>query len=191
LADDPDGTRQALDHLYELGHRRIAYANVDPSYFDHYSVAERHDALLSWMRDRGLTPVPGHDQRFVDQDHDAAAFLRASVLEHGATAVLAYDHVIAVRLLGAAFALNLAVPRDFSLACFNDEFPVAMLAPPVTAVAVDGKEMGRVAAEQLLKALGKRPDGARGPTSPPASPGEFRVGERLVIRASTAPPRSP
>ncbi len=84
-------------------------------------------------------------------------------------------------LLGAARAMGLRIPHDFSLICFNDVFPVAMLHPPLTAVAVAGREMGRLAADLLLNHL----------LSPQTHSGkEIRVGEDLIVRDSTAPPRN-
>jgi LacI family transcriptional regulator len=175
LADDKMGTNRALDHLAQLGHKRIAYANARGTYFSHYSVNERYDTLVTGAIKRGLTLTPGHDQPF-----DAAEdFLNDSVKAGGATAILTYDHHIAVVLVGAAYAMGLRIPDDFSLVCFNDVFPIALLPPPLTAVKVSGHEMGRVGAELLLNALASKKAGHSK---------EIRVPEDLVVRGSTAPP---
>ena len=80
--------------------------------------------------------------------------------------------------MGAAAELGLRIPQDFSLICFNDVFPVALLPPPLTAVAVSGREMGRIGADLLLNSV-------LAPTNAPAR--EIRVAEDLVVRASTTP----
>ena len=121
--------------------------------------------------------APGHDTPFAS----GADFLRGAVQGAGVTAVITYDHHIAVALVGAAYALKLRIPDDFSLICFNDVFPVASLGPPLTAVAVSGREMGRVGADLLLNVL-------QGASRPP--PREIRIAEDLVVRGSTAPPPS-
>lgn len=177
LADDACGTRLAVEHLRALGHRRIAYANARSTYLRHYSVADRHEALLESTRAAGMTLAPGHDAAF----GAPADFLRDAVIGAGATAILTYDHRIAVMLVGAARPMNLDIPRDFSLVCFNDLFPVALLPPPLTAVAVPGREMGRRGAELLLKRLAAEGN---------AEQAELRVPEHLVVRESTAPPRA-
>jgi LacI family transcriptional regulator len=175
LADDPMGMRRAVEHLAMLGHRRLAYANARAEYFAHYSVTERYETLLQQAKERSLQLASGHDTPFAS----GVDFLRGSVQSAGATAIITYDHRIAVALMGAAHELRLRIPDDFSLICFNDVFPVATLGPPLTAVAVSGREMGRVGADLLLNVL-------QGASKPP--PREIRIAEDLIVRGSTAPP---
>lgn len=177
LADDVMGMRRAVEHLRQLGHRRIAYANARATYLTHYSVTERYETLLAEVRAQGMELAPGHDTPF----SSGADFLRESVKAGGATAVITYDHHIAVVLVGAAYELGLRIPDDFSLICFNDVFPVALLPPPLTAVSVSGREIGRIGADMLLNNLVNH---KAAPTK------EIRVVEDLVVRSSTAPPRS-
>lgn len=177
VADDVMGTTRIMEHLAGLGHRKIAYANAAKGYFKHYSVPDRHNTIQAFCKEYGLELTPGHDEDFLSADQ----FLRRAVIDHGATAVLAYDHRIVVRILGTAYRLGLAVPQDFSLACFNDEFPVAELYPPLTVVSVSGKAMGRTAAGILLDAMRA--------THPPDQHSTLRLEETVVVRASTAPPR--
>jgi len=176
LADDVMGMSRALDHLAQLGHKRIAYANARATYFSHYSVTDRYATLLAGVRKRGMALVDGHDTPFTS----AGDFLRAAVIDSRSTAVITYDHHIGTTLVGAAQGLGLRVPQDFSLVCFNDVFPVALLPPPLTAIAVSGREMGRIGADLLLNSLVV--------SKKPQPPKEIRVPEDLVVRASTAPP---
>jgi len=175
LADDVMGMNRAVEYLRQLGHKRIAYTNTVSGYFSHYSVTERYETLLAAAKKHRMELVLGHDQPFTQ----ATDFLNLTVKANGATGIITYDHRIAVRLVGAATTMDLRIPQDFSLICFNDVYPVALLAPPVTAVAVSGREMGRVGADLLLKRLqSKRPQ----------TVSEIRVPEELIVRGSTAPP---
>jgi LacI family transcriptional regulator len=174
LADDVMGVKLVVKHLRELGHRRIAYANVPASYFPHYSVIERHETLLDEARQAGATVVEGHDAAFGAPEK----FIKSAIQSSGATAIVTYDHTIAVALLGAAPRLGLVVPRDFSVVCFNDEFPTTKLTPALTAVAVSGREMGKTGAELLLAAIGAS-------KQPPSR--IIRIPEVLNIRESTGP----
>jgi LacI family transcriptional regulator len=174
LADDAMGMKLVVNHLSELGHRKLAYANARGGYLAHYSVGERHEALLDQSKRAGANVVEGHDQPF-----DAAEqFIERAVRRNGATGVVTYDHTIAVSIVGAATRMGLRIPQDFSVACFNNEFPVADIAPALTAVAVSGREMGKTGAELLLRALSV----AKVPAST-----EIRVPESLMVRNSTGP----
>ena len=178
LADDAMGATHAIEHLVQLGHRRIAYANCQGQLLQSL---QRHRALRDDPAGRekaiALRLVSGHDVPFAS----AKDFLQHGVIDEGATAVITYDHQMAVMLVGAAQELKLRIPEDFSVICFNDVFPVAILPCPMTAVAVSGREMGRVGADLLLNALTH---------NTPGEPKEIRVPEDLVVRGSTAAPRT-
>jgi LacI family transcriptional regulator/LacI family repressor for deo operon, udp, cdd, tsx, nupC, and nupG len=176
LADDQMGTRRAVEHLAQLGHRRLAYANARATYLVHYSVAERHETLTSAARELGVELVHGHEVPFAT----ATDFLQDAVIGQKATAVIAYDHRIAVMLVSAADALGLQIPLDFSLVCFNDVFPVSLLPTSLTAVSVPGREMGRISASQLLNSLAAQ--------NPATGTKVIRVPEDLVVRRSTSSP---
>jgi LacI family transcriptional regulator len=184
LGDEIGGVSLALSHLWDLGHRRIAYANVTAWHMPHYSVGERHDAYIAFLRERGAEPVLGHDTVLSEHREGLVAWLRRTVSGEegqgsGATAILAYDHIVAVDLLAAAQALQLRIPEDVSLICFNDEYPVARVAPPLTVVAPQGDEMGRTAAELLIERM-------KSPRADIVDP--LRIPAKLIVRASTAAP---
>lgn len=179
LADDVMGTARAVDHLYQLGHRKIAYANARATYLTHYSVPERYETLLELIQQRGMELAPGHDVPF----YSAAEFLRDVIINGKATAILSYDHRIAVTLMGAAPLVNLKAPDDFSLVCFNDVFPASLLTPALTVVGVSGRDMGRIGADLLLNALTSETEKPGGATK------EIRVPEDLIVRGSSAPPK--
>ena len=175
LADDRMGMRRAVEHLHQLGHHRISYANARATYLTHYSVTERYETLMEAARDLGIELARGHDVPFCS----ASEFLRDCVVSEKATAIITYDHHIAVMIVGAAHAMGLRIPQDFSIICFNDVFPVALLPTPITAVSVSGREMGRIGAGLLLNSM-------VGTKAAPTK--EIRIPEELVVRWSTAPP---
>ncbi|MEM7577206.1 MAG: LacI family DNA-binding transcriptional regulator [Planctomycetota bacterium] len=172
--DDAAAIRLAVHHLRALGHRRIAY--VAPDEFNwHQSLIDRREAYVAALGEVGLEPVAGHDALCVN----AFDAIRRSVVEGGATAVIAYHHLMAIKLLRAAALVGLAVPRDLSLMCFNDVPPCADLVPSLTAVALPSEQMGRHAAEILLSTM----------TADDPRLEHRKLAGRLVIRESTAPPR--
>jgi LacI family transcriptional regulator len=177
LADDAMGMRRAVEHLASLGHKKIAYANARATYLTHHSVTDRYETFLAVARERGLELARGHDMPLTS----ALEFLRTAILTDGATALVTYDHHIAVMMVGAAYQLGLRIPNDFSMMAFNDVFPVALLGPPLSVISVSGREMGRVGAEILLNGLVNAREG----------PPEIRIPEDLILRASTSAPPPP
>jgi DNA-binding LacI/PurR family transcriptional regulator len=109
--------------------------------------------------------------------HDAARSLLGE--RPRPTALLATSDQLALGAVEAARELGLAVPRDLSVVGFDDVPAASAAAPPLSSVHQDHAEKGRLAAEMLLALL-------RGEQAPRTR----RVPHRLVIRASTGPPRS-
>ncbi len=91
--------------------------------------------------------------------------------------MLVYDHVVAVDIVSAAQRLGLKIPHDFSLICYNNEFPVERLEPALTVVAPESYEMGRLGAEMLLHRMDAPNE---------APPVVTRVSAELILRGSTA-----
>lgn len=178
VPDDVDATHRAIDHLLELGHSRIAYAGPSPDHRGHASVDDRHRTYLEVLEQRGLPVISGHDELFTS----GLDLLVSAVLKQKATAIIAYDHVIAMKILHDAHILNIEIPRQVSLMCFNDESLCDLVVPPLTTVGVPSRQMGQVAAELLLEQI-ESPKERR-------FPGCIKLQEDLIIRSSTAVPLS-
>lgn len=181
--DDVRGTRLVLRHLHDLGHRKIAYLDhwsvdaVHPSVFDRRETFAKCAAEMNF--EAAVVKVPMLPAN-TPWDSYYEPFLRDAVIRQGATAVLAYSHHGALALMRVAHDLGLSVPKDFSLACFNNELAVQLSIPSLTAVDVPAARMGQVAGELLLRQL----NGSSGEKSEPI---ELRLEETLVVRESTAP----
>jgi DNA-binding LacI/PurR family transcriptional regulator len=175
IPDDIEGTRRAMNHLIDLGHRRIAYAGPTIDHKPHRSIADRHDTYISELAAHGLEPIPGHDTVF----HSASAFIASAVVQNHATAVLAYDHIEAIKILHGAHSLDIQIPKQVSLICFNDEYLCNVVSPALTTIGVPLRQIGRFAAQELLKHLGSMEE---------YKPQCIKLPQELIIRASTAPP---
>lgn len=176
VPDDVDATQRAIGHLLDLGHRRIAYAGPSPKHRGHASVGQRYKTYLSELSANGLEPISGHEAPFTS----GLDFLVSAVLKQKATAIVAYDHVIAMKILHDANILNIQIPAQVSLICFNDESICDLVVPPLTTVGVPSRQMGQVAAELLLKQIQSPQE-----NHPPEC---IKLQEDLIIRSSTAEP---
>lgn len=177
VPDDENGAQIAIRYLAELGHRIIAYANSRPDYLvGHSSLADRHQTYLREMKKLGLSIVPGHDEWL----KSAEKFLTTAVIENGATAVLAYGHMEGLNLMQAAHKLGITVPGRLTVLCFCDQQAAAAMSPLISFIDLRSSDMGRIAAELLLKHI-KKPGNAE--------PTTIKLAEELVIRNSTASPQ--
>jgi len=179
--DDAKGTRLALKHLYDLGHRKIAYLDHWSIDANHPSVAERRQAYYESSKELGFS-IPEMNLPMLPAntawDPFYEPFVRRAIIEEKATAVLSYSHQGALSLLRTAHDLGLNVPKDFSLVCFNNEPVVRLAVPSITAVDVPSARMGQVAAEILLRQMS---------LEQPGEPVRLKLDESLVVRESSAP----
>lgn len=178
LPDDTGGTRLLMDHLLQLGHRDIAYFYATENV--HYSVSRRRDAYIAAMQDAGL----GNRIR-VHGEPDAGTFVARHLLRADRpTAVIAFDHALASSLLFHCWDQGLRVPQDLSVATFNNTPETAQTIPPLTTIALPGREMGTLAAELLVRRIDEKD---QDPSPPSAS--QHWLPEQLVVRRSTAAPQ--
>ena len=151
--DERHSAALIIGALAERGHEHVAYYAVHSDFGDprqHYSGALRERELREELQRHGiwlLEEVTGMEEA------SAELFLRRSVLENGATAVVCYDHVRAEEIAYAAWKLGLRIPGDISVVSFSDNPTLRRMTPPVSACSFSGGEMGEVAARTLLECL--------------------------------------
>lgn len=172
--DDRPGIAAAVAHLVSLGHRHIAHV-AGPDTFVHG--VSRRQAWAGALHDAGLPEGPCVRSDFSAQGGADATKLLLDRRDPPTAIVYAND-LMAIAGMAAATSRGLDVPHDLSITGFDDTEVSAHLQPPLTTVRTDAYSWGRAAAERLMAAVEGREQA--NPTLP--SP-------KLVIRASTAPPR--
>lgn len=169
--DVAGGMRDIAAHLAGLGHRRIGHlaAAVDAWTFRARGAALAETVARSGALERRATAI----------DVAAARAAALALLDRPdrPTALVCDDDLIAAGAYKAARALGLDIPGDLSVTGFDDVLLATALEPELTTVRLPAEELGSRAMAALLDLLdGRRPPGV-------SLPG------RLVVRASTAPPR--
>lgn len=165
--DHTAGITALARHLRDLGHRRMLYLAGSPSASD----TRRRRGLSSFARTHPevtLTTMPCGvtlDDGYASVD---------AVLASGATAVLAYNDLVAVGTLSGLADRGVDVPGDLSVTGFDDIPFARHVSPTLTTVAVGGGELGGQAWERLhAQLLGRTP------------PPDLTLVPELVVRAST------
>lgn len=164
------GALLAVDHLLELGHRRILHVAGPQDWADGRIRAR---AYSERMAEAGQTPyiVVG------DWQSDFGFELGTRKDFPGdATAVFVSNDQMALGLLHGMHTRGIRVPDDVSIVGFDDIPEAKHFIPPLTTVRQDFHALGRAAVSAVINELkGNRP-------SAPAS-----VMPELIVRESTAP----
>ncbi|GAA4967066.1 LacI family DNA-binding transcriptional regulator [Kineococcus glutinatus] len=177
LFDNVAGVRRLLAHLGALGHRRVAYLGGPRT---SWSDRERRRGMRLAARREAVDLVelgpfePTYEGGLRAADPAAAT---------GATAVVAFNDLMALGVLNRLAARGVAVPGEVSVAGFDGIPTAGMGALPLTTVALPMVQAGRAAIDLLLERLAD-PD-------PDAGRLQRVLDVDLLVRSTTATPLAP
>lgn len=168
IVDNEAGGYEAIKHLYQLGHRRIAVIRGPRMLSDSN---RRWAGIQRFAAEQGLTldarlvrelpgaidPISGFQGgvQLVDE-------LIRSRLKF--TALVAFDDLTALGAIRALARAERSAPRDCSIIGFDDVPLAALSTPGITTIRQPMEEMGRVATHRLLDVL--RKDDGQGEVPP-------------------------
>jgi LacI family transcriptional regulator len=182
---------QAMRHLVELGHRRIAYVGTRPlpetgaAAIYGYVERERFQAYRDVMRDAGsfdenlvrfgaayTTDVP------TAQGHGYEATRVLLGQPNRPTAIFANNDILAAGALQAIHEAGLRVPDDISVIGFDDTL-AAFLTPLLTTVRLPARLLGDTAARLVIDQI---------ESEDPSEPQSLALDSEFIQRRSTAAP---
>lgn len=133
------GLRNLAEHLAGLGHRRIVYLEGPAS-----SVSNRYrlESLDTFERDNPEVTIQRMPGGFTSEAGVAAA---AGVRDSGATAVLAYNDLVAIGLVNGLIEFGVRIPEDISVTGFDDIPFARYTTPPLTTASVPNSALGEEA----------------------------------------------
>lgn len=154
LPDDRGGQHALVRELIALGHRRIAYLTLTPALM---ATGLRSEGYRQALAEAGIEydpalVVPGEEVA----GEDNAAFMDAQVaallrLDRPPTVICCGNDRMAMRLYGILRSRGLDIPRDISVAGYDDYRLIAeTLYPPLTTAVLPYHAMGTQAAERML-----------------------------------------
>lgn len=152
--DDQDGIRQAVQHLIELGHRRIGYVGVRNRPL---SNQRRKEGYLQSMRDEGLEPRDAwigtapidETETGPNSDVTAAGRVAPDLIDAGVTAILCFNDMVAVGVLLACKNEGIEVPAECSVIGFDNIDISQYVTPPLTTVHQLKRKIGSGAMKML------------------------------------------
>lgn len=175
--DNRQGVSAALDHLIQLGHRRIGLIAAPQTTM---TGQERLLAARAALRRHHLS-IDDALVAVADSFSEASGYRAARrLLVDGEplTAIFCANDLIALGAIRFAREFGLAVPDDLSVVGFNDIPQSELFDPPLTTVHVPQEEMGVLAAALLIDQLEGRHVERR----------HIVLETELVVRGSSGPP---
>jgi DNA-binding LacI/PurR family transcriptional regulator len=174
--DNVHGGEMAINHLLELGHRRIGYI----------AVPEKTSSSLERLKGYKRA-LQAHEIEVTDSlissgngwpDGGESGMRQLLALSSPPTAVFCYNDMTAVGAIAEAKRMGFRVPQDISVVGFDDIAFAAYLDPPLTTVAQRKYDMGQIAMEMLLDILAGED-----------AVSDINLHGRLVVRRSSDKPR--
>lgn len=182
--DNYGGTVEAIEHLLNLGHEKIAIVDLALSNTNHFT---RFDAYIDIM---------GKNQKSIDPNHvlvygglwsepvfepKIEQWVQKLIdLNRLPTAIFTADITMTLKTLSVLKRYSLHVPEDISIVGFDDTPIAAHVSPPLTLVQQPIYQLGRRAATRLIEHL---------KTSSGRLYGTELLPTKLIIRKSTICPR--
>ena len=157
LVDNEAGGYEAVRHLYELGHRKIAIIRGPQQLDDsvrRWEGVERFAGESGWAIDprlvRDLTVTDDPMSPF-----DGGMRVTADLIDSGEpfSALVAFDDFTALGALRALHQAGISVPDDCSVLGFDDMPQAALSTPALSTIRQPMEEMGAIAAQRVLHAL--------------------------------------
>jgi LacI family transcriptional regulator len=179
---------QALIHLYEFGHRRIAFIRgpraIPDSEFRWESIQQvaremglkLDPALVIRIDTAGWSMKTGYHPMAPEIGYKPIEALLKKTRDF--TAIFCFNDITAIGAIRALKDAGLSVPGDISVVGFDDIQSAAYCTPSLTTVRQPLMEMGQRGAQVLLERIADREK---------EYPAEIVMAPELVVRESTGP----
>lgn len=181
--DNFDAAARLTRYLLDLGHREFAVvASLTPA-------NDRNALRLEGVKaELGRAGIELADERILEGtgsiEEGKLAIRQLTAWQRRPTAVICVNDFLAFGALLECEALGIAVPAELSIAGFGDIQFACDTQPPLTTVRMPAADMGRFAAESLVRAMNRGDEAGR-------DAAVLRLEAPLIVRGSTGRARFP
>lgn len=153
LSNDREGSKQAVRHLLQSGHRDIGLVEGIKGF---KSTMERREGYLKALVDYN---IPIKNEYIIQGNYDMESGYKAMEkflsLEHPPTAVFCSNDDMAIGAINAAFAKDVLVPRDISIVGFDDIAFARYTNPSLTTVKKPIEKISSLGAKKILEMMNR------------------------------------
>lgn len=148
------GGRMAAQHLYEKGHRRVAFFGGK---YKSPDAVERLAGFKSFLKEKGI-PLKPEAEFDVDFDEEKAYHMTDALLKlrPAVTGVFCMNDRQAFGVLRRLKDLKVKCPDRLSVVGYDDDRRAVLTSPPLTTVKVPVYELAKRAVQDLLDQLQKK-----------------------------------
>jgi len=152
--DNIAGARKIVSHLIELGHKRIAFLGGPMS---HSSLEERfigyRQALQEAEIKEDIHLIHQCEPTFNIEDGYNKTLEAFKSFKEKPTAIFTANDMLALGAMKAINKMNYKIPKDISIAGFDDIQMAEHTSPPLTTVKIFKNEMGALAGKRLAELI--------------------------------------
>lgn len=179
ITDNLQAAERAVQHLYDLGHRRIGHiSGPSRNTFPNERLVGFRKAIFEHRLELREDWIFAGDYN-MESGRAAASYF--SSLKQMPTAIFAGNDEMAIGMIAALRKVGVECPRDISVIGFDDITVSENYAPPLTTMRQPREKIGRMATETLVNIL----EG----NVVSSDPVRVILQSELVVRDSTAAPR--
>ena len=156
VLDHPHAAQIALNHLLQLGHRKIAFIKGQEFSSDtevRWSAIVEAAGALNLSIAKSLVVQLEGDSPSPQLGYKVTKRLLAA--QEGFTAIFAFNDISAMGAIRAVRDAGMRVPEDISIVGFDDIQSAAYQIPGLTTVRQPLRKMGKIAAETLLRRINR------------------------------------
>ena len=162
-SDSREASREAIDYLIAMGHKKIAFVQCERDDGDHI---DRMNAYREGLEAEGLYDE-SRVYRVPPFRMDGVPLARRLLTKSDRpTAIFIADPMVTVGIVNECTRLGVRIPEDISIVGFDDTDTRHMLCPRVTAVCQDSRQIGEKAFEAVRELMEGKSEG-EAPATPP------------------------
>lgn len=154
LNDEETGATQAMNYLFALGHKHIAFIRGK----DSYSYELKEEVYINLMKQNNLESNiniinigDGNTEHTVDQAMHKTEELLEECLN--ITAIFACNDIMALGVINGCMRVGKSVPQDLSVIGFDNIALSKLIQPKLTTVDQNMYELGSKAADMLIEII--------------------------------------
>ena len=148
--DHKAGMRAGVDHLLDLGHRRIALITGG---LDLWPVRERIAGMAEAVAARGVPDETINLIGSLSAEHGERSTEQVLAMHPRPTAIIAGGNQVLAGCIRSLHRHGIRIPEDISLVTCDEVDLSELHAPPIASIARDTLKLGNTAAELLLERI--------------------------------------